>query len=40
MEQIEQALGKRIIQIETKNLDEMEEVGLHWVQTGCSLAYA
>jgi ATP-dependent RNA helicase DDX19/DBP5 len=28
MEQIEQALGKRIIRIETKNLDEMEEVRL------------
>ena len=28
MEQIEQALGKRIIRIETKNLDEMEEVSL------------
>jgi hypothetical protein len=37
MEQIEQALGKRIIRIETKNLDEMEEVrlapSLKWVTT-------
>jgi len=37
MEQIEQALGKRIIRIETKNLDEMEEVrlplGLKWMVT-------
>ena len=33
MEQIEQALGKRIIRIETKNLDEMEDVRLTQLQT-------
>lgn len=33
MEQIEQALGKRIIRIETKNLDEMEEVRVATLHT-------